>query len=224
MNILLSEYNFNDSWIRAELTKRISEDSKVTIFPFSFSGEKIKDSADWDNAYSKEKGKYYPTIVFPFSDYGVKEENISWINYYADSSSEMVAKIRDSDILFLTGGCPIESMKRIHEKGLFNVIRDYRNMVIGVSAGALIQLTDYFLSPDNGSEEFGYHKGLGLIEPECFIEVHYAESKVQMECINAALRDHGKTVYAIKDTGGIIIDNHSIELLGDVITYTNTLL
>jgi len=59
-----------------------------------------------------------------------------------------------------------------------------------------------------------YNKGLNLIK-SFNIEVNYEETEVQKYYINRVLDEKINTVYAIKDTGGIIIDNEKITLLGD---------
>jgi len=47
------------------------------------------------------------------------------------------------------------------------------------------------------------------------IEVHYEGSELQNKYINKVLRKKRDKVYAITNTGGIIVDNKKITLLGD---------
>ncbi len=47
------------------------------------------------------------------------------------------------------------------------------------------------------------------------IEVHYEDTEIEKNYINKVLNERTDTVYAIKDTGGIIVDNNAITLLGD---------
>lgn len=90
---------------------------------------------------------------------------------------------------------------------------------IGASAGALMQLKDYFISPDKDYAEFMYYKGLGLINKDFYIEVHYENTEIQNECIKRVLKEKADIVYAIKDNGGIIVENGELLLLGDVVTF-----
>lgn len=54
MNVLLSNYNFHEDWIREELKEHIKENSKVVVLPFYFSEEWISNLQEWD---SSRRGK-----------------------------------------------------------------------------------------------------------------------------------------------------------------------
>jgi peptidase E len=218
INILLSQYNFHEKWCRDEILKYINSNDKVVVIPFAFSEKWISDSAEWQNAYSKNHGKYYKEIVEPFIDLDISENNITWLNFFEDTDEEMKRIIENSHIVFLTGGLPEMAIQRILNKGLLNSIDDSK-IIIGASAGALMQFNNYFVSPDEDYPEFMYSKGLGLIKKNFYIEVHYEESDIQNNCIKKVLKEKTDTVYAIKDAGGIIIDNNKVTLLGHVITF-----
>ena len=54
-----------------------------------------------------------------------------------------------------------------------------------------------------------------------YLEVHYENTKVQNEAIRRVLSERGKTVYATAFmSGGIIVDNGNIKLIGDVKTFS----
>ena len=213
VNMLFSLYNFHEKWAKDEVKKYINYNDKVLIIPFSF-GEKISNHTEWQCAYNKEYGGYYKSIVLPFLSYGIKEENINWINYFKDTKEEAKEKVRNSDIIFFTGGLPDKMMYRLEEFHLVNEIENFKGIIIGSSAGAMIQISEYHITPDKDYNTFSYNKGLNLIK-NFDIEVHYEETEVQKHYINKVLDEKIDTVYAIKDTGGIIIDNEKITLLGD---------
>ena len=77
--MLFSLYNFHESWAKDIVSKYIKSKDKVLIIPFLFD-EKIGNDNDWQNAYNKNNGEYYESVVAPFLSYGIKEENINWIN------------------------------------------------------------------------------------------------------------------------------------------------
>ena len=133
----------------------------------------------------------------------------------------MKKEIKNSDIVFLTGGLPELAVQRVLNKRLLSSISESK-IIIGASAGAVMQLSNYFISPDKDYPEFMHSQGLGLINKNFYIEVHYEETDIQNNCIKKVLREYTNTVYAIKDTGGIIIDNNVISLFGDVITFSNS--
>lgn len=213
VNMLFSLYNFHEKWARDEVKKYINYNDKILIAPFSF-GEKISNHMEWQCAYNKEDGGYYESIILPFSSYGIKEENISWINYFKDAKEEAKEKVRNSDIIFFTGGLPDKMMYRLEEFHLVNEIENFKGIIIGSSAGAMIQISEYHITPDKDYNTFSYNKGLNLIK-NFDIEVHHEETEIQKHYINKVLNEKIDTVYAIKDTGGIIIDNNEVKLLGD---------
>lgn len=215
VNMLLSQYNFHEEWARDTIKKYIHSYNKVVVVPFAFSNEAICNPVDWEKAYNKEKGKYYKQIVEPFIDLGISEENITFINYFEDTKDNMKRVIKSSDVVFLTGGLPDMAVEHVLEKDILSSINESK-IVIGVSAGALMQLNNYYISPDKDYPEFIYLKGLGLIKENFYIGVHYAETDMENNCIKKALEEKTTTVYAIKDTGGIILDSDKIRLIGDV--------
>jgi peptidase E len=219
INILLSQYNFNHEWAKETVQKYITPNDKIAVIPFAFSEKWISNSEEWDKAYDRSCGKYYKEIVEPFIELGINEDNIIWLNYFEDADDEMKKAIESSKIIFLTGGFPERAVERLIEKELLNYINNNNKLVIGASAGALMQLNNYFTSPDEDYTEFMYYHGLGLINKDFYIEVHYENTDVQNDCIKRVLKERTDTVYAIKDNGGIIVDNGNFILLGDVVTF-----
>ncbi|MGG7057828.1 Type 1 glutamine amidotransferase-like domain-containing protein [Clostridium tertium] len=218
VNILLSKYSFNEDWAKNELKRYINSDDKVVIIPFAFNEKFISNNIEWQNAYNSDYGKYYREIVTPFMDFGIKENNIKWINYFEDSNEEIKKIIENSKIVFLTGGLPDRAVNRVMEKKLLNYIDDSK-IIIGASAGALMQLKNYYISPDKDYSEFLHLSGLGLIDKDFYIEVHYEGTEIQNDCIKRILKEKTDTVYAIKDNGGIIIEDNAFLIIGDVITF-----
>ena len=213
VNMLFSLYNFHEKWAKGTIEKYINCNDKVLIIPFSF-GEKISNDMDWQSAYNKDNGEYYKSVVLPFLSYGIIEENIDWINYFKDTKDSEKDKIRNSDILFFTGGLPDKMMCRLKEFDLTDEIESFGGIIMGISAGAMIQIAEYHITLDKDYDTFSYNRGLNLIK-DFGIEVHYEEIEIQKNYIDKVLNEKKDTVYAIKDTGGIIIDNNEITLLGD---------
>lgn len=218
INILLSGYNFGEEWGKDTIKKYISSEYKIVVIPFAFSEAWINNSNEWDKAYSREYGKYYRELIKPFGELGVSEDNITWINFFKNKKEDMKKAIEESDVVFFTGWLPDRAVKRVLEKGLLEHVSKAK-IVMGASAGALMQLKDYHISPDEDYDEFMYEKGLGLIKDSFYIEVHYGETEVQDSCIQEVLKEKTDRVYAIKEQGGIILDDGKIILLGEVTTY-----
>lgn len=214
VNMLFSLYNFHEKWAKDIVSKYIKRDNKVLIIPFSF-GEKISSEVDWHMAYSKDSGGYYQSIITPFLSYGITEENITWLNYYKDTKENVKEKVKNSDIIFFTGGLPDKMICRLKEFDLINEIENFTGVIIGSSAGAMIQIAEYHITPDSDYNMFSYNMGLNMIK-NFDIEVHYEETEIQNKYIRKVLNEKTEKVYAIKDTGGIIVNNNTITILGDV--------
>lgn len=218
INVLLSHYRLHEDWARDRVGKYININDKVVVVPFSFCEEWIANEFQWQEAYSKSNGKYYKEVVDLFIPFGIKEDNIIWLNYFEDSNEEMKRIVKESNIIFFTGGLPDKAVERVLETGLLDVMDDSK-IVIGASAGALMQLENYFISPDEDYDEFGYYEGIGIVKDDFQIEVHYEETEVQNQCIRKVLKEKTEVVYAIKDDGGIIIEDGKLSLMGNVITF-----
>ena len=122
-----------------------------------------KNEADWDKQYAPGQGIWYRSNQDVFYKYGIGKDQIVWVNYFKDTIDEMKMKILNSSILMLTGGAPDLMMKRIKEKKLKKIIKNYKGIMIGYSAGAMIQLDLYHISPDEDYPKFSYQNGLGCL-------------------------------------------------------------
>lgn len=217
VNMLFSLYNFHESWAREKVSKYIMPNDKILIIPFSFN-ETIGSDNDWQDAYSRNTGKYYESIVTPFLSYGIEEENINFINYFKDTVENAKDKIKKSNVIFFTGGLPDKMMLRLIEFDLIEYIQSFTGVVIGSSAGAMIQISEYHITPDRDYNTFTYKTGLNFIK-EFDIEVHYEGSEIVNQYIHKVLEEKRKKVYGVTNTGGIIIDDEKITLLGDIKTF-----
>ncbi len=216
VNILLEGFDINTHWLYNELKNYIKPYHSVAVVALSFRDNRIKSSADWDDLYSKECGKHYDDIVGKFTTYGISEDSISFINYFTDTKYTAAQKIKNADIVYFLGGLPDRMMDRIIELGLFDVLKNHKGIIMGYSAGAVVQLAEFHLTPDDYYPEFKYCKGLSYIN-DFYIEVHYVGSIEQKASIQRLLNERRKTVYATAlGTGAIVVDNGDIKLLGDV--------
>ena len=219
INILLEGYDIDAGWLYDELKKYIKPTYSVAVVAFSFRDNRVKSLADWNLLYSKENGKLYNGITGGFASYGIPEENITFINYFADTKESAAQKIENADIVYFLGGLPDRMMERIKEFDLYDVLMKHDGIVMGYSAGAVIQLAEYHLSPDEDYSEFQYYDGLPYLN-DFYVEVHYEGTDVQNDSIKRVIAERGKTVYAIVlRSGAILIDNGDVKLIGNVKTY-----
>ena len=219
IHILLEGYNLSAPWLYKELKKYIKPFHKVAVVAFSFRDSQVKSLADWELLYGRENGKFYGGIVGGLAAYGIAEENITFIHYFADTKESAKNKIQCADIVYFLGGLPDKMMDRIKEFDLKDVLMKHKGIVMGYSAGAVIQLAEYHLSPDDDYPEFKYYEGLPYLN-DFYLEVHYEGKDAQKAAIQKVLEERKKTVYATAIMkGAILVDNGIIKLLGDVEEY-----
>lgn len=219
INILLEGYDIDAIWLYDELKKYIKPTHSVAVVAFSFRDNRVKSITDWNLLYSKEKGKYYDGITGGFASYGIPEENIAFVNYFADTRESAAQIIKKADIIYFLGGLPDRMMDRIKEFDLYDPLMKHDGIVMGYSAGAVIQLSEYHLSPDEDYSEFRYYHGLPYLS-DFYIEVHYEGTAIQDESIQRVIAERGKTVFAISlRSGAILIENGNIKLIGNVKTF-----
>lgn len=63
-------------------------------------------------------------------------------------------------------------MDRIKKFDLYDIIMEHNEVVMGYSAGALVQLEEYHLSPDEDYPDFKYCKGFPFLS-DFYVEFHY---------------------------------------------------
>lgn len=218
MNILLDGLDFDKAWAYDTLKYIIKKDCKISIVPFSFHEDRIKNAEEWEKFYNKLNGEYYSNIVLPFLAYGIRENNISWINYFEDDKDSSKDKINTSDIIFFTGGFPDKIMSRLAEFDLINTIEHHQGIIMGWSAGTMMQCYDYYISPDKDYPKFRYEKGLNCIK-DFAVEVHYKNTEVQNESIIKYINETGKKVYTTEAQSAIIVEGCKVILLGNANMY-----
>ena len=221
INILLEGvFDIDAPWIYDELKNYIKPNHSVAVVAFSCRDNRVKSLSDWNAYYSKEHGKFYDGIVGRFVAYGISEDKISFVNYFSDTKESAAQKVASADIIYFLGGLPDKMMHRMKEFALYDVLMKHDKIVMGDSAGAVIQLAEYHLAPDHDYPEFKYHIGLPYLD-SFYLQVHYENTLTQNEAIQRVLIERGKTVYATAfKAGAILVDNGKIKLLGDVKSFT----
>lgn len=203
MNILLSSYDFHEPWAHEIMKPLLHEDMKVCVIPFSFEDYNVHCVEDYDKHYGVN-GHHVPYILRPFHYYGIYD--ITFIDYFRDSKEIAKAKVKQADIIFLTGGLPDQYLRRLEEFELVDLLKQSKALFIGASAGAMIQMSYYHISPDDDYPEYIYERGLGLVSG-FKIEVHYCGSASQEYGLERVQRELKQPTYTIPNDGGLYVDD-----------------
>ncbi len=217
MNILLNLYNFHEDWAREVLDGVFHRDMTVCLLPLSFDRDWIHNKQEWKFEYGP-KGKCRQELMEPFMAYGIPKRNIRVVNYFNDTPESAREKVESADVLFFPGGFPDQMMERLYQLELVDVIRGFDGIIMGASAGAMIQFDTYHITADQDYDEFQYHEGLGFLD-HFEIEVHYEGTDVQNEAIERVMNERELPVLAIGNQGGVVVDGPDIIPMGDVTPY-----
>lgn len=214
VNLLLSLNNFDEDWCYHILKNIIKEKHNVLIIPFSYDDRWLKDDLDWDNAFNNQHGTHYKDIVSPFLSYGIDENNIKWINQFKDSVKVMKEKIKNTNIIFFTGGYPDKMFDKLKKYDLIESLENFSGIMIGVSAGAMVQISEYHITKDLDYDRFKYYTGLNIIK-DFDIEVHFENTEIQNISLLKTIREKKKPVYSITNSGAVLVVNGKTYTLGD---------
>ena len=211
MNILLSSYDFHEKWAQNVMKPLLHKNMKVVVIPFSFDKNEVKTLVEYDLHYG-ENGRHTPYILRSFHFYGIKD--IEFVDYFRDDIETAHKKVLSADILFLTGGLPDQYLERLQEFKLDIIIKQSKALVIGASAGAMVQIDHYHITPDNDYPVYQYQKGLGLVSG-FEVEVHYCHSEIQDQGIKRVIEEKGLPTYTIANDGGLLVEGKIIKSFGN---------
>lgn len=211
INVLLNYYNFDGEWARLYL-QNIVTDKRVLIIPLAFRESQAWDNCSWQSVYGKH-GEKYDNILKPFLEYGYAESDIDWLNCY--DNKDHVKQIQNASLLFFTGGMPEKAIRRMEELGITDAVRNFNGVVMGASAGAMLQLELYHITPDEDYGSYEICRGLGMVRG-FDLEVHYLATDLQNECTDRAVKQLGLPVYQMRHEGGLIVQNGTITVMGQV--------
>lgn len=116
VNILMNTSMIDEAWCFPILKRYIKPNMKVCVVALSFlTTRKCKRIGTSNTKRERDLVSRQSRCLFK---YGIKDEDISWINYFQDSKEAMKEKIESADLVLFTGGAPDLMMKRIKEKKL----------------------------------------------------------------------------------------------------------
>lgn len=211
INVLLNYYNFDGEWARPHLEKYVTN-KRVLIIPLAYRESQAWDNDSWQSIYGKG-GEKYDNILSPFLAYGYTEEQIDWLNYY--DGRNHIEQIENATLLFFTGGMPEKAIRRMEELGITKAVKSFDGVVMGASAGAMLQLAVYHITPDDDYDRYEVCNGLSLVGG-FDLEVHYLATDLQNECSKRAVAELGVPVYQMWHEGGLIVDGGNVKVMGNV--------
>lgn len=212
-NVLLNTYAFHEPWAQPWMSRLLQPWMRVTVVALSFNAGDTEEIA-------KTEG-HRRDLLPAFHFYGIPEENIYLINWFRDNPITAREKLRKSDVLFFTGGWPEHMMYRLRVLELVEEIERFGGIVMGCSAGAMVQLKQYHITPfpADGYDRFCYMEGMDMLR-DFYIEVHYMETDLQHESIRRVRQEKKKPVFALYNDGGLLVEGDCITPMGRTRLFT----
>lgn len=218
INILLSRGLGYQPKIYDYLKPYVKKDTQVCIIALSHFENQFNSQQMYVDYYSKD-GYYYDKMVTAFAPLGIAEKQISWILDHQFDLSSAQKEIAAADIIYFPGGAPDLMYDRMLRLGLVSALKEKENaIIIGSSAGAMIQNDLFHISKDNEYHKFSIHRGIGYIE-SFGIEVHFRRRKQSKKSIRAMSHFINRPIYVIEDSGCLIVKDGVITHMIDAYKY-----
>lgn len=112
--------------------------------------------------------------------------------------------------------------KVVQETELLYTIKHYKEIIIGFSAGAELQLKRYFITAKNNYYKyFAFYDGFGILDDPFYMDVHSIKNRRYLDKLQKVANEKRKKVYAIFNDGAMIYDrmNDKLETFGNVICF-----
>ena len=119
--------------------------------------------------------------------------------------------LKTADVIYLTGGDPLIQLQYMKENGLDRIIKNFRGIIIGLSAGSMNQCRIAYYCKDEDILETMTYEGLGLVDVT--ITPHYEiENDIQVN-------EHKKwsqqlPIIGLPNNSFIVVNNGLIEIYG----------
>ena len=144
-----------------------------------------------------------------FAEYDMPFANVAVIDK-TTSTADAQHLIQHADCLFLMGGNPTLQRQLIDEKGIAEAIRQYRAVLLGVSAGSInraVRALDIWESPVP-------YAGLGVVD--ITIKSHITLDCDLLPRLQQVSREHALPICAMEDNSAIFIQDGQITHLGQI--------
>lgn len=137
---------------------------------------------------------------------GIDENNVMVCDCYNDKKEKLVEIIEESNILLFPGGNPeMLFSKVLHQTEILYNIKHYDKIIIGESAGAVMQFKRYFITKENNFYQyFAFYDGFGIVDDPFYLDVHTKKDDEYQRFLKKVVKDYKKNIYAIYDDGCLI--------------------
>jgi len=167
----------------------------------------LPSSPDPERSWFQDRSAYYARLGFSLSYFGLEEE------FDPSHLTDLLA----CDAIHMTGGNTFQFLYWLRERGMLPMLQDYvagGRVLIGVSAGAILMTSEIGTSLLCGDVRYrGIDGGPALNLVDFAYAPHFDGSREEVTKFSHTFPG---PVYAVKDGGGIIVEDDQIEAIGPV--------
>ncbi|MCH5323876.1 MAG: Type 1 glutamine amidotransferase-like domain-containing protein [Eubacterium sp.] len=207
--------NFAVYILTSGFTNGFTDDFKQQVKKFTDNPQRfVFIASEFNEGYDKTD-KYCSEFLEQFSEMGISFTD----KYIVDgrvSKEEAREKIAQADVIWITGGHPINQMKYINSYGLPAALQSSKALIIGVSAGAINMAKRVVLPRRNFIPELSVYYGIGLVDINIDPHFDMSDEKHIEEIKEAALLSR---IYGLYDDSFITVKDGVAEFYGDYIIF-----
>jgi peptidase E len=171
----------------------------VVVFPWA--------RASFDNTYKRRK-----RLFDYFRNLGAYTVNFA---DYSDTMEEISRKVACSDLIYLPGGLASVLVERLKNKSVDRLLRKYKGIVVGRSAGALALGKKCVVTKNRRKPTSRIISGIGLVDFS--VKAHYKPSKDEV----LKRLSQQERIYAIPERAALVYDNGALSFMGEVYLFQN---
>jgi len=162
--------------------------------------------ASFDNTYAKNK------IIFDYFR-SLGASTINTVNY-SSTNAEIRDKMSQSDLVYLTGGVTSVLIERLKNLGVDCLLRDFKGVIVGRSAGALALCSKCVITYRSTSE-VKIIDGVGLVN--LTLKAHYKVGW-DRELIELSKT---KDIFAVPKGSALVCHNGKLSAINNVFVFHN---
>jgi peptidase E len=133
---------------------------------------------------------------------------------YSDSAQTIAQKMADSRLVYLTGGVPSVLIERLKNTGVDDLLKNYKGVIVGRSAGALALCKRCVITCRSNSK-VKIVDGIGLVD--ITLKVHYTQEKASI----LQKLSTQQNIYAVPEGSALIYDAGKFSAINKVYVFQN---
>lgn len=183
---------------------------KLAIFPWTFADEKMKNISE---DFLEEGGRHYEKYISQMEILGITRNKIQFINPYKISRDKIIKILNSCDGIFIPGGNPEMFMTLAIRLKVLDLLTNYTGIIIGESAGSVLQFPIYGLPIQNNYYECNsFYNGFGAIKCNFSIDVHTQDNIEYLKNIQLLANKKNICIYTIPNDSYILINRKTNEI------------